>query len=131
MANQQKEVSGDGFFDAMGCMIFPLCVVVGFLLLLALSEENKKNLQKEKHTIEGVISKIESYNVDPPEPKEDEKRQSTVYVGPLYVRERTKIIFTDGRFKEFSGVLSKPLNLNKYYIITYNGLNQVVDFVEK
>lgn len=35
------------------------------------------------------------------------------------------ITFTDGRIKEFHSVPAKPLTTGKYYVIEYNGMDEI------
>jgi hypothetical protein len=135
-----KEGPLEAFADGVGCLmivLLPIAIFIGVPLLIGgmgmqfIMEENKK-LQEERNVIEGVVSKVEPLIVEPPsDPPEDKEKKKGIVIKPAHVRERTKITFSDGRTKEFYGILSKPMLVDKYYIITYNGLNRVVDFWEK
>lgn len=130
--------SREGAFEGIACglmflLIFAIIVTAcsGGIQLI---QVNHKEMQDKRTEIEGVVVKVESYIV--PEPKEepppdDGKKRTTIKIGPGHVAERTKITFQDGRSKEFNGVMSKPLENGKYYIITYNGYNFVVEIKEK
>lgn len=139
MSNNTKEGPLDTFTDGVGCllmMLLPIALCIGIPLLIGgmsvqfIMEENKK-LQEERNVIEGVVSKVEPLIVEPPPKPPEDKEKNHIVITSAHIRERTKITFSDGRTKEFYGILSKPMLVNKYYIITYNGLNRVVDFSEK
>lgn len=100
----------------VGCvLLFMLIFIFGMIsVTIALHKEQ----DAKRYTIEGVVSSVESYTVD------ETVNKTTVK------QEKTKITFQDGRSKEFFGIPSKPIETNKYYIITYNGFNTItnIDF---
>lgn len=94
-----------------------------------------KEKRAESYTIEGRFKSIEMKTavVADNDPSKVEKKQE----GNTYsVKAPTKTIpacvvrFEDGREKEFQSVSTKPMDVGKYYIIVYNGMNEIVSVTE-
>lgn len=129
MKKNQPKRKGDG---DIGCLLIMVLIIIGVFSICSgavnLAQKTHQESLDKKNTIEGVVSSLESFNV--PEPKEPppEKGKTTISYKPQpYNPERTKINFQDGRSKEFVGIPSKPIEANKYYIITFNGYNQITN----
>lgn len=144
--NEEEQAKpGEAVADALGCVAIPLLVVLlmyglPFIVSMGFIEEAKKmheEKQAERYAIEGEVASIEVREEEPePEPefmeKEGEKKPRIVikYGGPSKPKTITRIEFVDGRFKEFRGVTEKPMEPGKYYKITFDGLDVIVEFEE-
>lgn len=95
-----------GVIGGIFCGMFVLlCSSILFLFIL---DESHKHYKNKQNQIEGFVLNVE-----------------------FYKENKSKIIFKDGRIKEFDGVIPKPIEKGKYYIIIYNGYNYIVDLKEK
>jgi uncharacterized protein YxeA len=100
--------------DAEGCVIivFLILVFAGPFIFAGLArvyEDNKiATKMQERHQIEGVIQQVE------PVPSDNK----------FYVK------FTDGREKKLKGIASKPLVVGKYYRLTHDGVDNIIDVEE-
>jgi len=115
-------------------IIFAPLIVIGIIWLVA--EAKNEQTAKERHTIEGLVVKVETYTVEPPPPLENVKKDTNergihVQIKPKHTKERLKVSFKDNRVKEFVGVSPKPLEVDRYYIITYDGFDRIVAVEEK
>jgi hypothetical protein len=98
-----------GDVDGCACVfIFALLVLMGVGLYYMDSAKSR-----ERHYIEGTIGSVSN----PWAP------------GPAY-NNRVQVNFVDGRFMIFAGVSPKPLEQGKYYKITYDGNNKLIDIEE-
>lgn len=139
MSQQRHNSFFEALADGLGCLLpmllFLAVIILGCGGFIQFTQEEMKKAEAKRETIEGVVEKVESYIVEPPveteEEKEKKKNRTTITIGPGHVRERTKVTFQDGRSKEFFGVFPKPMDKGKYYIITFNGFNRVVEINEK
>jgi hypothetical protein len=122
-----------------GCiLLFFLIIILAPLIFVGVmmlySEHKREQASKERHVIEGTVAKVESYKVDPPKPpdNEDDKKRSriNITIGGASTNERLKVTFKDNRHKEFVGISPKPLEVDKFYIITYDGLNTILQVEE-
>lgn len=123
MNDEQKETMA----SAIGCgFILILVIAIPLSLFMAVCEwfvEANTALSNKRITIEGVVVNIEQY-------KEEIPQQPSRTPTEKRFRDKIRIVFEDGRIKEFIGTISKPIEKGKYYIITYNGHDCVVDVVE-
>jgi hypothetical protein len=140
--NDKQE--GGSIADALGdalSVVVPIILVILLVVILPNFQlqtfihtftQYEKELSAERHEIEGVVKSVEVVDVkpEPPPPvKEDDKK------GRMHVdiqlggsRKQTKITFEDGRSMDFYGVSAKPVEVGRYYVITYDGRNRIVDF---
>jgi len=145
MNQEEQEHPMEAAAEALGCLLMFVVVILimwglpaaGIFTLIEKVNEHNAELQQERHEIEGLVKAVEVTDVPPPptldeinEKREEEgKSRINFYydAGPHY-KHNTKITFEDGRFMDFRGVTAKPIEIGKYYIITYNGLKEIVDF---
>lgn len=99
-----------------------------------IDKERRAELRQQVASIEGEIAKAEMVEK---EVEEDVTSFKSVNGKEEIVTEKKKTIkkvytvyFADGREKVFP-VPDKPLVAGKYYIIKYNGLNEIIDISEK
>jgi len=94
----------------------------------------EREKRKESYTIEGVVATVkmgekEVQDLDPKNIKKNKRVEGNkveVQVEPGRKTIKTCIVvFEDGREKEFNSVPSMPLTKGMYYIITYNGMNEI------
>lgn len=118
------------FLEALAEAFGALCFIILIIGIIGIStvgriymfEDEVKSLQKqyaEISSIEGEIYKIENYTG--PDKIVDKKGNITITL--TISTDRTKIYFKDGRSKEFIGMPKKPIEIGKYYKITYHKYN--------
>jgi hypothetical protein len=109
MINRLKR-KGDA--DAAIIIVFLLCVflvpLIGGLVSEKIKADNQAVQRTERFVIEGVVAESKVTNQPP----------------------HLSVVFKDGRAKEFSGVPTKPVEVDKYYKLTYDGLNTIVNVEE-
>lgn len=146
MSNQREQESPlEAAASAIGCLLIVLIVlglmyglpIAGIFTFVEKAKEYNEELKAERHEIEGSVTAVEVSDVPPPPTLEEENKQREEEgkarinfrydVGPCY-KNKTKITFEDGRFMEFNGITAKPIEIGKYYVITYNGLKEIVEF---
>lgn len=120
--------------EAFGCLFFVILVVgimglgvVGRVLTLQNEVESVQKEYKETSSIEGEITKIENYTGPD---KIVENRGGNMTLTLNVSSDRTKIHFKDGRNKEFIGMPPKPIEIGKYYKITYHKYNILGEITE-
>lgn len=98
--------------------------------------ELQLKIEKEKraqiHTIEGVVLKVETLTVEremeaAKEMEKELKSDKNIKINTKKTYKVYNVVFADGREKEFSTVPAKPLESGVAYIITYNGMNEIVE----
>jgi hypothetical protein len=98
--------------------------------------ELQLKIEKEKraqiHTVEGVVLKVETLTVEremeaAKEMKKELESDKNIKINTKRTYKVYNVVFTDGREKEFSTVPAKPLESGVAYIITYNGMNEIVE----
>jgi len=124
----------------------PLWACVPLMLGEPMSEfaEKMTKLQMEREekmraivsTIEGEIAKTEVKEVEEEvveifHASINEKENKEPPPKKIVKRKVFVVYFSDGREKTFKDVSDKPLTSGKYYIIKYNGLDEIVETEEK
>lgn len=104
--------------------------------MMKASEEIRKERRKESYSIEGTIKTIEMREREIPDSnpdnlKKDRNGNKVTISQPNVKVKYCVILFTDGREKELNSIPSKPLESGKYYVIKYNGLDEVTEITEK
>ena len=98
-----------------------------------IESEKRKELRAHEYAIEGEIGKTEMVEKE----VEEESRSYESHNGKEEVVTKKKMVtkkvftifFADGREKVF-GVPDKPLLAGHYYVIKYNGMNEIADIEE-
>jgi len=112
MSNQKDEGGGgDGCFIILIILIFfvliPFWSDIKGLIEKGIAKNQEVAKQKETHTIEGVVEKVQQGD------------------------DGFTVFFKDGRSRTFSKVSSKPIEPGKYWLIEYNGVNEITDVKPK
>jgi hypothetical protein len=139
---EEKEQEIPAVAEAAGCVVVPfLFIFLLFCAFMAMRDykaEQDTKLEAERYEIEGRVSALEMIDVPSLSEKMEQREKETgekkpniiIQVGKTFDK-KTKITFEDGREKEFNGVYKKPIEIGKYYLITYDGHDCIIDAVEK
>lgn len=131
MTEQERNGVGEALGDALGCLLpflLMLALFVGVpLLVFRAAGEKAGELAEVRCRIEGRVASVEATHVE----REKLERGVRIIVGDDGTGDRLVVTFEDGRKKSFSGTSAKPIEKGRYYVITYNGGNQIIDVEEK
>ena len=98
-----------------------------------LESEKRKELRAKEYAIEGEIGKTEMVEKEVEEESRSYEshngKQEVITKKNMVTKKVFTIFFADGREKVF-GVPDKPLLAGRYYVIKYNGMNEIVDIEE-
>ena len=126
-------------FIFTGCVPLVLSSMADFVERMNKIEmERIKLLKEQSFSIEGEIAKTETIEKEFEEKSWESKQKSGSQKTDFEMKEVVKIVkrkvfiiyFTDGREKEVM-TPDKPLIVGKYYLIKYNGLQEITSIEEK
>lgn len=90
--------------------------------------DKRKELREQLHSVEGEIGKTEMVEKEVEEESQSYEsvngRNEVVTKKNMVSKKLFTIFFADGREKVFD-VPDKPLLAGRYYVIKYNGLNEI------
>lgn len=98
-----------------------------------IDRERRAELRQQTFSMEGEVAKAEMIEKEVEEDVHSFKnvngKEELVTEKKMTKKKVYTVFFTDGREKVFS-VPDKPLDAGKYYIIKYNGLDEITDISE-
>lgn len=96
-----------------------------------------KERRQESYAVEGVVRAVEMREKEVPDPDRtvttEEVKGKTVASTTTHRVKKVRycvVLFADGREREFATVPDRPLTPGTYYVIRYNGMNEVTGAVE-
>lgn len=128
-----------------GCGLLMLPVMIDKLgdfaeRMAKIEAEKRAELRKECHSVEGEILSSEVIEKEIEVKKlvsnkfeinsNDKSTEEPKYEIEKIIKKFYQVKFVDGRDVDFADISEKPLNKGNYYIIKYNGLNEIIS-VEK
>lgn len=94
-----------------------------------IEQEKVAHLRSQKSSIEGEISEVKYVDKDEVvQVRTTNTKNNSVRIdteNKIVTKRVFIVVFSDGREKEFKEPPQKPLNKGEYYIIEFNGMNEI------